>query len=450
IAPNVGALAHYFTKLRTSKSWQGTKRVVKRGVSCIPWIGPPIARGLEWVKEGIRHMLLDGDFFEALGFSYLGPIDGHDMATLIQVLQSASREKRPMLVHVVTQKGKGYTLAENRPEKFHGIAPFFVENGNIRDQKPCGSVPSGNVTTDCLIDMAAEDARVVAITAAMAAGTGLTRFALAYKTRFFDVGIAEAHAVTLAAGMASCGMHPYFAVYSTFLQRAYDQVVHDVCLQRLPVTFLIDRAGFVPGDGATHQGIFDVCFLRTVPNLTLWAPADAEELCAMLRESLRMDTPCAIRYGKQIPQRLADVQGYRIGHWRWMEQGSQMVLITYGALLEEARKAAAQLRTQGVDCGVLHASTIKPLDREQLRTLHARGVCMVVMEEQQHIGGLGSAITDFCQAENMRCPLCCIGVADHFVEQHTVEGLRLANGLTAAQVVETVTAALAAQEGSNE
>ena len=267
ISRNVGALSTYLTHLRGSRRWIGAKQVVKRGLNRVPLVGAPLAGLMERVKRSIKRMLVPGEFFEALGFAYLGPIDGHDIPTLEHVLADAYAMHRPVVVHAITQKGRGYALAEHKPEAFHGVAPFFVENGRARTRQDDGLVSACDVAGEALLALAREDERVVAITAAMPQGTGLDAFSRAFPERFFDVGIAEEHAVTMAAGLAAAGMRPYFGVYATFLQRSMDQLLHDVCLQNLPVTVLVDHAGFVAGDGATHQGVYDLTMLRAMPRL---------------------------------------------------------------------------------------------------------------------------------------------------------------------------------------
>ena len=434
ISRNVGGLAAHLTRLRASRSWQGAKQAVKRGVERIPFAGRALSHGLDYVKTKLRRMMVPGAFFEAFGFRYLGPIDGHDLGSLTQILQSALEASVPTVLHVITQKGHGYTPAENHPEKYHGVAPFFIEGGPDGAELQSCSQTVG----DTLVQMADEDARVAAITAAMPTGTGLDRFQKAHAKRFFDVGIAEQHAATLAAGMAAGGMRPYFAVYSSFLQRAYDQVLHDGCHQSLPVTLLIDRSGFVAGDGSTHQGLYDIGFLRAIPNLTLWAPSDLKELEHMLRASLSLQGPCAIRYPKALPECLAPSDQGRPGAWSVLREGDQIALLAFGALLPVALACAEQLGQAGLSAAVVRASGLKPLDARMLEQLHGKGLALVTLEEQQLAGGFGSSVLEHCQRHGHRPPLRAFGVDDRFVGLHSVQALREASGMDAPQMARTI------------
>ena len=290
IAPNVGAMSRYLTHLRQSKRYRAVKRGIRRGLSRIPGVGIPLFHFIERLRDMLKSLLVDGKFFSALGFEYIGPIDGHDLKHMIRVLKRTKDSDQPVLVHVVTQKGHGYRPAENRPDAFHGVAPFFIDSGEVKrgERVP----PCGRVAARQLAEMAETDIRICAITAAMPTGTGLNEFAKAHPDRFFDVGIAEEHAVTMAAGMAAGGMKPYVAIYSTFLERSFDQMLVDVCRNSLPVTFLIDRAGLVGADGSTHQGVYDLSYLRLMPNMIVAAPrerARPEEAVVAERGDLRAD-----------------------------------------------------------------------------------------------------------------------------------------------------------------
>lgn len=380
IAANVGAVSRYLTRLRGSRRWVGAKRVVKRGLSRVPLIGAPIARGIDTIKRVARLLLLSSEFFEALGFAYLGPIDGHDIPTLERALRDARAMGKPVVVHAVTQKGRGYALAERKPEAFHGVAPFFVESGRTRGGGG-GEVACKDVVGDALVRLAESDDRVAAITAAMEQGTGLVAFARRFPARFFDVGIAEGHAITMAAGLAAGGLLPYFAVYASFLPRAIDGLLHDACLQNLPVRVLLDHAGFVPGDGATHQGVYDLPMLRTCPNLLLWTPSDAAELRMMIEHSAdleRYPCPLAIRYPKALPESL-DGEAMT---WRQLKAGKEIAIATNGATVALALEAAKLLP----DCAVWAAPDANMPD------LGARHI--FILEEsftQAGIGVLGGA-----------------------------------------------------------
>ncbi len=441
IARNVGALSHYLTRMRGSPGWLRAKRTVKSGLSRVPLVGRPLVSGIDKIKRTLKLLLVPGEFFEALGFAYLGPVDGHDVAVLEAVLRDARAMNRPVVVHAVTQKGKGYALAERKPEHFHGVAPFFVDNGK--------AVPSGGAEVSCaavsggqLLKMAAERPEIVAVTAAMAHGTGLSAFAEAYPDRFFDVGIAEGHAVTLAAGMALGGLRPYFAVYASFLQRALDQLLHDVCMQNLPVTLLIDHAGFVSGDGATHQGVYELSMLRAMPNLTVLAPCDARELAEMVAHSAGHPGPLAIRCPKSLPERLGGDAGL-VGAWRRVKAceggGTDVALIGYGASVRVALDATARL--SGVRCDVWSASSIQPMDAQALGAIRSAARLVAVVEEQQTHGGLGEAVAAFfCGSPGARVLI--LGVEGVAPGNHSVEGLRRACGLDAARVGERILEAL--------
>ncbi len=438
IAKNVGALSRYLTRLRGSKSWIGTKKAVKRGLHRVPLVGVPLAGAIEKVKRTIKLLLVPGDFFEALGFAYLGPIDGHDIPMLEKVLRDARDMGCPVVVHAITRKGRGYALAERKPEAFHGVAPFFVDNGEARN-RPQDGVATCDIAGEALIQAAARDDRVVAITAAMPHGTGLADFSARFPDRFFDVGIAEAHAVTLSAGMAAGGLRPVFAVYASFLQRAMDQVLHDVCLQRLPVLFLVDHAGFVPGDGATHQGIYDLTMLRAMPGLTIWAPCDAEELRAMIGAALALEAPCAIRYPKQLPEALGTPGP--LGKWRRVSKEGDMAIVAYGTSVEAALDVVGNFHEQGISCAVWSASSLQPLDPDALEALsHAR--LLVVLEEAQVFGGLGEAMAGYFAGKEMSPPLLLLGVEGIAPGAHSLAGLARECGLDAPTVAGRILEAL--------
>lgn len=425
IAHNVGALSKYLTRLRGSREWNHAKKTVKSVLLRTPLLGRPIARGLDRIKRALRLMLVPCDFFEALGFAYLGPVDGHDVPELTRALRDAAALKKPVVVHAVTQKGRGYARAERKPEDFHGVAPFFVESGKARGSGSQG-VSSASVIGEELVGMARADRRIAAITAAMPAGTGLSAFAEAFPDRFFDVGIAEGHAAGLAAGLAVGGMRPYFAVYASFLMRAMDQVMHDICLQNLPVTLLVDHAGFVPGDGETHQGVYDLAALREMPNLTLWQPCDAAELRAMLRASTRLSGPCAIRYPKQLPQALGE--GTEPGGWRRIAEGDDGALVGYGASVETALCARELLAQRGIACAVWSASCGD--------TPPAGCAPVAVVEESRLHGGLGEAL-------QAKIPgLLVFASCGAPPSAHSLEGLRRQCGQDAQAVADAVAARL--------
>lgn len=439
IARNVGAMANHLTKLRSSASWRGTKQAVKRGIERIPYVGVRAAKRLEKMKNALKHFWVHGEFFESLGFRYLGPIDGHDIAMMEHVLSEAKQvTDTPLLIHVITCKGRGYERAERRPEKYHGIAPFFLEDGA---QKQTPDVPgTAAIVGETLDAMADEDSRVVAVTAAMGSGTGLVPFERHHKDRFFDVGIAEEHAVTMAAGLARGGLRPYFAVYSTFVQRAYDQILHDICMQDLPVCLLVDHVGLVGSDGKTHHGVFDLAMFSGMPGLTIWEPCDNEELGQMLRASLACASPLAIRYIKDGLDLRAAWPGrsFRPGQWAWKGEGAQGVLIAHGRMVAHALEAASLLRDSGLDFAVVNASTLKPLDKGSVQRAFSGGRKVFIIEENVPSGSLAQDVAMACIAQGLPQPAGCLCIGDRFVTHGSVSELLGECGLMPKQIAQRV------------
>ncbi len=444
IAPNVGALSAYLTRLRISAGWQRAKRKV-RHLSEIPVVGKPLYHVIHGVKKLMKTVLVrdaDTGFFEALGFEYFGPINGHDLESLEQTLLRAKNYRGPCVIHVLTKKGFGYEQAEERPETFHGTPPFYVETGNriaLPDAPSCGHV-MGNT----LADLCAEDSRVVAITAAMKLGTGLDHFAERYPERLLDTGIAEEHAATMAAGLAAGGMRPYFAVYSSFFQRCYDQMIHDICMQNLSVTFLLDRSGIGGEDGQTHHGVFDFAATLPVPNMTVLAPCDAEELAAMLRWTLTRSGPCVIRYAKSgTPVRgregIPDI--FTAGKWNRLREGENLTLLATGSMVRRALKTAELLREKGLNAEVWNCSTVKPLDSDVLSQLK-HGTAVFTLEEHMLTGGFGEYVTAECRKQGWQEPAECIAVPDRFIAHGEHEKLMKESGLTPEQICGRILARL--------
>ena len=337
IARNVGALSRHLTDLRVSRYWDHAKSAVRSGLSAIPLVGKPMARLMSWLKDLVKSIFVDEEregFFDALGFRYFGPIDGHDLPGLIRTLESVKELQEPVVVHVLTQKGHGYDQAEKKPEIFHGTPPFYVETG---DRRKVSTLPSyGTVMAKTLAEMAQADPRIVTITAAMPSGTGLNHFQEKFPDRMLDVGIAEEHAVTMSAGLAAGGMKPYFAVYASFFQRSFDQLIHDVCMPNLPVTLLLDRAGLVGEDGETHHGVWELASMLPVPNLTVLAPRDIGELRSMLRWTQQHNGPCAIRYGRSsvdLSERCPNAEPFVPGKWETLAQGDDCTLLALGSMI---------------------------------------------------------------------------------------------------------------------
>ena len=392
--------------------------------------------------ETTKVLLTPGILFEGLGFEYVGPIDGHDIPVLVDTFMDVRRLGLPVLVHTVTTKGKGYAPAEEQASRFHGVGPFDLETGEDLPKED-GPPSYTKVFGDTLADLAASDPRVVGITAAMPEGTGLSKMAQRFPGRFYDVGIAEQHAVTFAAGLACEGFRPVVAIYSSFLQRAMDQVVHDCCLQNLPVIFCMDRAGLVGEDGPTHHGVFDPAYLRTMPNMTLMAPKDEDELRHMLATALRADGPVAIRYprgaGRGVP-----LQGpARPLPWGKAEvllrqdEGRDLVILAAGPMAYLALEAAQLLGQQGVACTVVNARFVKPLDDELLVELVDRAEAVITIEESALCGGFGSAMLEFCEMHGLRPQIRRLGVPDRFIPHASVANQRAACLITAEQIVQS-------------
>ena len=418
IAPNVGALSRYLTNLRASRSWKETKKAVRSGLNRIPLIGKPLANCMQWIKDAVKSIFVDEQqegFFEALGFKYYGPIDGHDLSGLIHTLEIVRELQEPVVVHVLTQKGHGYDKAEQKPEIFHGTPPFYVETG---DRRKVNALPSyGTVMAKALADMADHDERIVTITAAMPSGTGLNHFEARHPDRMLDVGIAEEHAVTLAAGLAAGGMKPYFAVYASFFQRSFDQMIHDVCMQKLDVTFLLDRAGLVGEDGATHHGLWDLASMLPVPNLMVLAPRDVGELRSMMRWTQQHNGPCAIRYGRtsvDLSERYPNPAAFEAGRWETLEAGDDCTLLCVGSMVAEGIEVRDALTRKDVRARLVNCSTVKPLDTDFLLTMGDKPV--FTLEEHVLIGGFGQYVTGWLNANNRPVPAWCFAIGDAYVQ----------------------------------
>ncbi len=432
IAPNVGALSRHLTDIRISKGWTSAKKNVKQHLEKLP----RVYRITKRAKDMIKSIFVDEGFFSALGFHYFGPIDGHDLKSLEHTLKLVKDYDQPVVIHVLTKKGYGYDKAEEMPEAFHGTPPFYVETGDVRK---AGTLPSfGKVMATELTDMAKHDPHIVAITAAMPAGTGLSIMEESLPNRVLDVGIAEEHAVTMAAGMATGGMKPYFAVYASFFQRSFDQVIHDVCMQHLPVTFLLDRAGLVGEDGATHHGVYDMASLLPIPGMTILAPRDLSELRCMVRWSGTFRAPLAIRYGRQSVD-LSEhypCTAFTLGHWEQMEQGQDCVLLAVGSMVEIALAVRELLMKHHIAAEVINCSTVKPMDEEMLRRLAKKP--MITLEEHVLTGGFGSAVSSFCVSEELQGPIMSFGIPDMYVQHGRREQLLKYLGLTPRQIAQRI------------
>jgi 1-deoxy-D-xylulose-5-phosphate synthase len=400
INKNVGSLSRNVSKIRVGKYDQRKQRA-KRVISKIPLLGKPLYKFLRWCKRTLTWMLLHNNYFEVFDLKYVGVIDGHDMKDLLYFLSRIKQNVAvPTVLHVATQKGKGFVDAENDPSKYHSVATYI-------EQKTASSVVDETLTA-----LAAEDDRIVAITAAMTDGVGLCEFAKVHPDRFFDVGIAESHAVTFAGGLAAAGMHPYVAIYSTFMQRAYDQIVHDVAIAGLPVTFLIDRSGLAGSDGKTHQGLMDLSFLGSIPNVKIWTPATYSELKAMIMAAREESCPVAIRYSKVLSD---DDAGFN-GKWRLLHTGGKIKVLAVGSLMCRNAMAARALCSNPDDVEVVAVTTVKPLDSEYLNKIDASVV--ITLEENQLTGGFGSQIAQYFAGNDVK--VINMAVADKFVKHATI------------------------------
>lgn len=427
IDKNVGGMSEYLSRIRLNPQYSKAKRDMGTLLQSIPHFGDKALKTARIVKDSVRAALVPGSLFEELGFHYVGPIDGHNLSLLQEILQRARAMSGPVLIHVHTTKGKGYLPAENQPEKFHGIGKFDPATGEVI-KKP--SPPSYTaVFGEAIVQLADKNPNLLAITAAMPTGTGLKNFSKIYPGRFFDVGIAEEHAVTLAAGMAADGKHPVVALYSTFAQRAYDQLMHDVCLQNLPVTLCLDRAGLVGADGPTHHGAFDLSYLRHMPNMTVFVPKDEAELRDMLATAVAMDSPTAIRYprGAGIGVSLtADFKSIPIGKAEIIsENDGEVAFLAVGPMVYKAKQAAEILAESGIMATVINMRFVKPLDKAIIETMAVSKKLLVTVEENVLAGGFGSAAAEVLADGDLlkHTSLIRMGIADTFVEQGTHDEL---------------------------
>lgn len=394
ISKNVGAIGKYLNKLRSSKDYIKVKQGVEGTLKQVPALGEYMIRGLKRTKDSLKRVLIQNTLFEQMGVKYLGPIDGHDFDELLDIFDAAKGIEGPVLIHVKTKKGKGYKVAEEDPSKYHGISPFDIETGEVL-RKP-GEITFSEAFAKTMLTLGKEDDKIIGITAAMTEGTGLLPFARTFPKRFFDVGIAEQHAVTFAAGLASSGYKPIVAIYSSFIQRAYDQILHDVCLQKLPVVFAIDRAGIVGEDGSTHQGIFDVSFLSGMPHIKILSPKMPEEIESCMRYALEQDTPVAIRY----PRGSVTVnQKYQLDYldccYKFLNKGNSIVILSYGRFVKTALEVMELYKTQGMNISVVEAPCVHPIDYKALDNILTGHDYVFILEDSIVSGGLGEKVLSY-------------------------------------------------------
>lgn len=445
ISENVGGLSKHLTALRTRESYMDFKMDVEKKLKQIPHVGDSVARSVKKSKDSIRQLFVKGGFFEDFGIKYIGPIDGHDIKEMVRVLNALKRLNEPVVMHVVTQKGRGYVPAEQNPSAFHGVGSFDIATGESLASKSL-TYTSVFSKTICRLGKAHPD--VVTICAAMPDGTGLTAFKKHFPDRFFDVGIAEQHAVTFAAGLAAGGMHPFVAVYSSFLQRAYDQIIHDVCIQNLPVVFCVDRAGLVGADGETHQGIFDLSYLSMIPNMTVCAPKNKYELYDMLYFAYQYHGPIAIRY-----PRGSAYEGFKnmrppieYGKSELMFEGEKIALVAVGSMVQTAVQVREKLLDKGINATVVNARFVCPLDTECLDRLSRDHHWIVTMEENVLKGGFGEACGDYLLAKHEDVRLIHVGVPDVYVEHGGVDQLKKTLHMDADSIVERICSAMSDAE----
>ncbi|AFZ11230.1 1-deoxy-D-xylulose-5-phosphate synthase [Crinalium epipsammum PCC 9333] len=453
ISPNVGAIPRYLNKMRLSAPVQFLKDNLEEQFKHIPFVGDSLTPELERVKEGMKRLAVPkvGAVFEELGFTYMGPVDGHNLEELINTFKQAHTITGPVLVHVVTVKGKGYAIAEQDQVGYHAQSPFNLATGKPNPSSKPKPPSYSKVFAETLIKLAEENPKIVAITAAMATGTGLDKFQAKLPKQYIDVGIAEQHAVTLAAGLACEGMRPLAAIYSTFLQRGFDQIIHDVCIQKLPVFFCMDRAGIVGADGPTHQGMYDIAYLRCIPNIVLMAPKDEAELQQMLVTGIEYtDGPIALRYprgnGYGVPLMEEGWETLPIGKAEILRQGDDVLMLGYGSMVYPTMQAAELLSEHGIEATVVNARFAKPLDTELILPLAQKIGKVVTLEEGCLIGGFGSAIAESLLDNNVVVPLQRIGVPDILVDHATPEESIVALGLTPAQIAARIRTAFFSQQ----
>ena len=438
ISRNVGGMSTYLSALRTAEAYTGMKMGVTKALKKVPKVGTALVDTMRKTKSSVKQLFIPGMLFENMGLTYLGPVDGHNMRQMMKLFNEAKRVEGPVVVHVLTKKGRGYEPASAHPDRFHGTGPFDIKTGRVLQKK---TVPGyTDVFSKALVSLGEKNKKLTAITAAMPDGTGLKRFKNIYPDRFFDVGIAEGHAVTFAAGLAAGGMRPIFAVYSSFLQRAYDQVLHDVCIQNLPVVFAIDRAGLVGSDGETHQGIFDLSYLSSIPNMHIMAPKNKWELSDMLKYAVEFDGPIALRYPRG--EAYDGLKEYRrpieYGKSEVIYEEEDIALLAVGNMVKIAEQVRKNLKEIGYSCTLVNARFVKPIDTEVLDMLSADHKLLVTMEENVRSGGYGEKVMDYVVEQELPVKLLNISLPDEYVEHGNVALLYEEVGIDAQTVTKRI------------
>ncbi len=438
ISPNIGGLNMLLSKLRTKRMYTRTNVIMKKRINEIPVIGKPIVKIVQTIKRSIKQLIIPKMFFEDIGFTYLGPVDGHNIEELQSILTLSKQIDNPVLIHVLTKKGKGYEIAEKNPDKFHATGPFDIQTGNAKKAK---GKDYSKVFGDKLIELAEKNDKIVAITASMKDGTGLTEFSKKFPERFFDIGIAEQHALGLAAGMAIDGMIPVVPIYSSFYQRAYDQVIHDIALQNLPVVMCVDRAGIVGADGETHQGTLDMAFFRLVPNLTILAPKDFRELEDMLAFAVDLKKPVVIRYprGGEDKEPFEKHETIEKGKAEILKEGNDLSIVTIGKMVAKGMKIAKKLQDKGINAEVINARFLKPLDEQTIKKSIEKTKKVITIEDGTIINGLGTAIKELIMDNHMEdIEIKAYAYPDMFIQHGSVEELEKIYHLNVEDMVEDV------------
>jgi 1-deoxy-D-xylulose-5-phosphate synthase len=449
ISPNVGALSAYLSRMLMGDLYTKFKKETKQLLERIPGVGEPVLKMAQKAEETVKGFIVPGLLFEELGFQYVGPVDGHKIEILIETLERFKDFPAPVLLHTITKKGKGYEPAEKSPGMFHGVGPFDIETGEFQSS---GKKSYSAIFGNCLTKLAKDDKRIIAITAAMTEGTGLSEFVQTFPKRFYDVGIAEPHAATFAAGLATQGLKPVVAIYSTFLQRSYDEIIHDICLQNLPVVFAIDRGGIVGDDGPTHNGTFDLSFLRHIPNLVVMAPKDGPELRSMLKTAVEYDGASAVRYPRgsvSDTQEEGELKSIPVGKSEVLKEGNDVLIIAIGNMVEPAVEAAGLLADGNISACVINARFVKPLDTDTILSRAKAIKNIITVEENVIAGGFGSAVLEELTKagiDGIKCKM--IGIPDAFIEQGPQNVLRKQLGLDAEGIAKEALALAGNKSGS--
>ena len=434
ISKNVGGITYFLSKLRTKKFYTKTNNRVKRVLQKIPRIGTPFVKLVQKLKRGVKQIFIQKMYYEDIGFTYFGPVDGHDLEKLESILNTSKTISGPVLIHVVTKKGKGYKIAEENPDKFHSVSSFDVETGKLKKEK---KDDYSKIMGNKLVELAKKDEKIVAVSAAMIDGTGLKEFKRQFPNRIFDVGIAEQHALGMAAGLAKKGLKPVVPIYSSFYQRAYDQVIHDICIQKLPVVMCVDRAGIVGNDGETHQGIFDMAFFSLIPNITIMSPKNFAELEKMLEFAVNLNEPVVIRYPRGCEGKIKfdKCDDIKLGKAEVIKKGKDLTIVAIGKMVERAVEVSDILKEQNIDCEIINARFVKPLDYNTIERSIRKTKNVITIEDGILKGGLGSSVMEFINEYKIEDVFVKMyGYDDVFVQHGSVEELEKLYGLDAKSI----------------